>query len=62
MEDVKIDIGDFVEELVESWEQDQLLEYCKDNLYDFYRKHKETLKKDYKLFMEDKEAHHVQGY
>ena len=40
----------------------QLLEYCKDNLYEFYRKHKESLKNDYKLFMEDQEAHHVQGY
>jgi hypothetical protein len=62
MEDTTIDIGKFVNELVEEWDIDQLIEYVEDNLYDFYRTHEEALKNDYKLFLEDHEAHHVQGY
>jgi len=38
------------------------MEDTTNNLYDFYRTHEEALKNDYKLFLEDHEAHHVQGY
>jgi len=57
-----IDMGDFVRDLVEEWDLDQLMEYAMENLNDFYNKHKDIFEEDYKLFMEDHEAHHVEGY
>ena len=62
MEDATIDIGKFVNEMVEAWDIDQLIEYAEENLYDFYRTHEEALKNDYTLFMEDHSSHHIQGY
>ena len=57
-----MDIGDFVRELVEEWDLDQLMEYAMENLNDFYNKHKDIFEQDLKLFMEDHKAHHVLGY
>lgn len=59
---MEIDVGDFVNELVEAWDIDQLIEYAQENLYDFYSKHPDILEKDYEQFMEDNKAHHVLGY
>ena len=57
-----LDLAEFVRELVEEWDIDQLREYAMDNMYEFYRTHKQSLQNDYALFLEDQEAHHVQGY
>ena len=62
MEQLEFDLGYFVNDLVEEWEIDQLMEYAVENLMDFYGKHPDIEKEDFKLFMEDHSAHHVQGY
>jgi len=51
-----IDIGDFVRNMVEEWDLDQLMEYAMENLNDFYNKHNDIFEADYKLFLEDREA------
>ena len=56
------DIAVFIDDLLESWDREQLMEFAFDNLYEFYKDHPESLEKDYKLFMEDNEANHVLGY
>lgn len=56
------DLVVFVNELVESWDMEQLMEYAFENLYTYYKDHPETLAKDYALFDEDEQANHVLGY
>ena len=62
MEDLEFDLGDFVKDLVEEWEVEQLMEYAEENLMEFYGKHPDIAVKDFKLFVEDHKAHHVLGY